>query len=153
MARNYPKFIYSNVTNVKSNGEFIMHTLEPAFLAKVVHGKKITMEVVQTYGTVGMAGMELYLQPILDRMVQWYIAVHLQESNAKKDIEGLKTRDAFKQLINEKGIAKKFGVPKLDINNARTRLKKGESITVDFMHKYLLLAGWEKVSEEMWIEK
>lgn len=34
MARKYPKFLWSNPTNVKSEGPFIVHTQEPRFLAK-----------------------------------------------------------------------------------------------------------------------
>lgn len=34
MARKYPKFLWSNPTNTKSDGPFIVHTQEPRFLAK-----------------------------------------------------------------------------------------------------------------------
>jgi hydroxymethylpyrimidine pyrophosphatase-like HAD family hydrolase len=34
MARKYPKFLWSNPTNAKSDGPFIVHTQEPRFLAK-----------------------------------------------------------------------------------------------------------------------
>lgn len=34
MARKYPKFLWSNPTNAKSEGPFIVHTQEPRFLAK-----------------------------------------------------------------------------------------------------------------------
>lgn len=36
MARNYPRFIYSNPTNTKSEGPFIVHLLEPRLIFKVV---------------------------------------------------------------------------------------------------------------------
>ncbi|MDB5012824.1 MAG: hypothetical protein JWQ25_1026 [Daejeonella sp.] len=34
MARKYPKFLWSNPTNIKSEGPFIVHTQKPRFLAK-----------------------------------------------------------------------------------------------------------------------
>jgi hypothetical protein len=35
MARQYPRFIFSNPQNTKSKGPFVIHTLEPRFIAKV----------------------------------------------------------------------------------------------------------------------
>lgn len=35
MARNHPRFLYDNVTGTKSDGEYIMHLLEPRVLLKI----------------------------------------------------------------------------------------------------------------------
>ncbi len=36
MARGYPRFLFSNPQNTKSKGPFLVHTLEPKFIAQVV---------------------------------------------------------------------------------------------------------------------
>lgn len=35
MARKFPRFLFSNPKNTKSEGPFIIHTMEPRFIAKV----------------------------------------------------------------------------------------------------------------------
>jgi hypothetical protein len=42
MAREYPRFIYSNPTNTKSKGPFIIHLLEPRLLFKVDSRQSLT---------------------------------------------------------------------------------------------------------------
>lgn len=37
MARQYPRFLFSNPTNTKSKGPFVIHTLEPRLIFKVHH--------------------------------------------------------------------------------------------------------------------
>jgi hypothetical protein len=37
MPRKYPKFLYSNPTNTKSKGPFIVHTLSPQFICRVIN--------------------------------------------------------------------------------------------------------------------
>jgi len=39
MAREYPRFIYSNTQNTKSKGPFVVHLLEPRFLARIYNTK------------------------------------------------------------------------------------------------------------------
>ncbi len=36
MAREYPRFLISNPSNTKSKGPFIIHTLPPQFICRVV---------------------------------------------------------------------------------------------------------------------
>lgn len=40
MARQFPRFLVSNPEDTKSEGPFIVHTLFPRFIARVVFGKK-----------------------------------------------------------------------------------------------------------------
>jgi hypothetical protein len=40
MARNYPRFLYSNPENTKSKGPFIVHTLEPRVILKICTQKE-----------------------------------------------------------------------------------------------------------------
>ena len=35
MARNHPKFLHQNITGTKSDGEFVIHLLQPRLLFKV----------------------------------------------------------------------------------------------------------------------
>lgn len=49
MARNYPRFLFSDPKNTKSEGPFIVHTLEPRFILKFViykTGKTGTFEFI-----------------------------------------------------------------------------------------------------------
>ena len=36
MARDYPRYLFSNPKNTKSEGPFIIHTLSPRFIARVI---------------------------------------------------------------------------------------------------------------------
>jgi hypothetical protein len=59
MARNYPRFLYSNPQNTKSEGPFIVHTIFPRSIFKVhrknppqvafvhgLHGKFLSVELL-----------------------------------------------------------------------------------------------------------
>lgn len=35
MGREYPRFLFSNPKNTKSKGPFVVHTLEPRFIARI----------------------------------------------------------------------------------------------------------------------
>jgi len=35
MAREYPRFLFSNPQNTKSKGPFVVHTMEPRFIVRV----------------------------------------------------------------------------------------------------------------------
>lgn len=37
MAREYPTYIYTNETEAKSKGEFIVRLVAPRFVAKIIH--------------------------------------------------------------------------------------------------------------------
>jgi hypothetical protein len=51
MARAYPRFIYSHVTNAKSPGHFIVHTLEPRCIGtiQIVKGE-IKINPIDSWG-------------------------------------------------------------------------------------------------------
>jgi len=44
MARNYPRFIYSSPAKTISQGPFVIHCLEPRFIAKIENNKLILLE-------------------------------------------------------------------------------------------------------------
>lgn len=71
MAREYPKFIYQNVTGTKGDGEYIVHLLEPRVVFKVLHeaNGKVNLRLLDDPSES--------IEPIMKRALDWYIARHL----------------------------------------------------------------------------
>lgn len=74
MARKYPKFLWSNPTNAKSDGPFIVHTQEPRFLAKAhfdeqrnFHSISILEMWDDTYGS-----FDPEVQEIKEEIFNWF---------------------------------------------------------------------------------
>ena len=67
MARKYPRFLYSNPGNTKSEGPFIVHLLEPRFVA--VYGTKEDNGSWNVYPLEKNTEIEI---PVLDAMIKWY---------------------------------------------------------------------------------
>ena len=75
MARDYPRFLYDNVQGTKSDGEYIMHLLEPRVLLKVQHMPKgqlcviciDEMEHTPKLGTILQAAEKWYRSVVKSR--------------------------------------------------------------------------------------
>ncbi len=66
MARQYPRFLFSESNNTKSAGYFIMHTLEPRVLASV-------QKINDSWQIVPLKGETLSSVLLLD-MQMWLVA-------------------------------------------------------------------------------
>ena len=71
MARTYPKFLYQEVKGTKSDGEYIIHLLEPRLLFKVEHLRNGSIELA-LMDEITMS--HDIIEPILKRAKQWYIS-------------------------------------------------------------------------------
>ena len=50
MPREYPRFLYSNPQNTKSEGPFVVHCFPPQLLCKIsVHEGKVKAELVEVW--------------------------------------------------------------------------------------------------------
>lgn len=66
MPREYPKFIYQNVTGTKSDGEYVVHLLEPRVVFKVHRNQA---------GKIGLQCLDNFCPPALhSRATDWVIA-------------------------------------------------------------------------------
>ena len=62
MARGYPRFLFSNPQNTKSEGPFLVHCLSPRFIGKVIFKKsKVKPAEVEILMVWDDAPPELYI--------------------------------------------------------------------------------------------
>lgn len=74
MARKYPKFLWSNPTNSKSEGPFIVHTQEPRFLAKPHFDDRRNFHSISVL-ELWTEGYDHYDQEVLDvqqELFKWF---------------------------------------------------------------------------------
>lgn len=62
----------------------------------------------------------------------------------------LSTRDAFKEVLKERGVSKKLGVDRSTVANWKRYLEKGENISSEKMEQVLKKAGWRVMSQQSW---
>lgn len=60
------------------------------------------------------------------------------------------TREAFKQMLSERGVYKKLGVERSTVAGWKRRLEEGESLSLDKMEEMLEKYGATVVSEKVW---
>lgn len=60
------------------------------------------------------------------------------------------TREAFTELIRERGIYKRLGVKPPTVSTWKQYLREGKSISLDKMEEMLLKSGAEVVQEKVW---
>ncbi|MNK30193.1 hypothetical protein D3C87_486080 [compost metagenome] len=60
------------------------------------------------------------------------------------------TKEAFVQMLSERGVYKKLGVDRSTVANWKTYLKQGRSISLDKMEEMLLKYGASVVQEKVW---
>ncbi len=78
MARNYPRFLYSNPQNTKSKGPFIVHLLDPRLVFSIVFTEEECANA-KTYKWAGPIGLILLdkikgdkkIEEIMSEAVSW----------------------------------------------------------------------------------
>lgn len=63
-------------------------------------------------------------------------------------IEG--TREAFIQMLQERGVYKKLGVDRSTVSNWKRYLDEGQTVSLDKMEEMLLKYGATVVKEKIW---
>ena len=70
------------------------------------------------------------------------------ENNQMAKIKG--TKEAFTEMLNERGVYKKLGVERSTVANWKTYLRKGEKLSLDKMEEMLKKYGAKVISQEVW---
>jgi len=86
MLRGYPRFLFSNPTNVKSEGPFIIHTLEPQFIVKPEFDSKrniIDCRLLKVWADDYDKGM---VYPIIEEIPAWFKLSGNQQSSNQDDV-------------------------------------------------------------------
>lgn len=86
MAKKFPRFLFSDPTNVKTKGPFIVHTLEPHFICKPIFDNKrnlIDLTAIEMFNEKDNALKHVKAHSVFDEMKEWYkySGIH-QSSNA-----------------------------------------------------------------------
>lgn len=66
------------------------------------------------------------------------------------DMQVKGTKEAFLQLISEKGIENRLGVNRTTVANWKAYIRDGKSISIDKMEEMLLKGGAKVVKEKVW---
>jgi len=76
MAREYPTYIYTNETEAKSKGEFIVRTVKPRYIAKVVHHPNKTTPDLQILEWIDdwIKEKNFELGAVKKHAINWYLA-------------------------------------------------------------------------------
>lgn len=86
MSRGYPRFLFSNPTNVKSEGPFIIHTLEPQFIVKPEFDEKrniIDCRLLKVWSEEYDKGM---VCQIVQEIPSWFKLSGNQQSSNQDDV-------------------------------------------------------------------
>lgn len=85
MARKYPRFLLSNPANTKSTGPFVIHTLEPRFIAKPAFDEKRNLydsSLVDVWSTDHHI-MDVY--KIMGEIPEWFRHSGIHQSSNPED--------------------------------------------------------------------
>ena len=80
MARQFPRFLFSDPQNVKNKGPFIIHTLEPRFIVRVsaapLYNEKLKTVTNGVYNFTFLDEIEYSekVRKITDDMFDWFHA-------------------------------------------------------------------------------
>lgn len=85
MARKYPKFLWSNPSNTKSSGPFIIHTLYPRFIAKPIMDDQRNLLDCMTVEIWEKDYDYASLNAAKDEIPQWFKHSGRLQSNYKED--------------------------------------------------------------------
>lgn len=85
MAKKFPRFLYSDPTNVKEKGPYIVHTLDPQFICtpKFDNKRHIVDMKILTVFKEGYDYFEVY--SMLDEIKEWYKYSGIYQSNNADD--------------------------------------------------------------------
>jgi hypothetical protein len=89
MGRSYPRFLLSKSTKAKSKGTFIIHTLDPAFLAEPFFDdarRLIDISVIDIFGNNGTYYWEKARAIASNEIPDWWKYCGIHESTDKRDI-------------------------------------------------------------------
>lgn len=86
MSRGFPRFLFSNPTNVKSEGPFIIHTLEPQFIAKPEFDEKRNIVDCRVLKVWSKDYDSEQVYDILDEIPSWFKLSGNQQSSNQDDI-------------------------------------------------------------------
>lgn len=145
MARNYPKYLYQNVTNAVSTGEFICSLVSPRILVKVKHkGLHVDLDLIDTFEPVS----EDNLKKIIPAMLKWYIHnIHLPA----KEERGVSIHEAYASLIDTPALNKLLELSKSTVSNIKKNISESNSFPKhDTMRDHLTKCGWQQLTSEKW---
>jgi ABC-type sulfate transport system substrate-binding protein len=145
MSRQYPKFIYSKVTNAENNGEFIVATLKPRLIAKVLmNNGRAEMMLLEKFDSCNDEEMATQLQ----LMKKWYVHSIFPKQQEQK---GMLLHDAYKELLSIRGISNTFDLNRSTVSNIKKQIEENDKYpSVETMRTHLALGGWHKVDDERW---
>jgi arginyl-tRNA synthetase len=83
MARNYPRFIFSHPFDTKSKERFIVHTLHPQMIAKVIYLEDGGHQIEPLESFVETTKEQM--SQIAYRMYDWYTNIRMQEAKLSFD--------------------------------------------------------------------
>jgi hypothetical protein len=69
----------------------------------------------------------------------------------KAEIKTLTTVQAFKKILNERGLLISFGYSRFDAANLKRNHKSG-GVTINKMHEVIKACGYKLAQEELWIK-
>jgi hypothetical protein len=82
MAREYPTYIYTNETEAKSKGEFIVRTVKPRYIAKVVQTVPKPSLLILEWIDDPNETKGFYLDDYKKHALAWYTARHPKKGTA-----------------------------------------------------------------------
>ena len=68
MARQYPRFLYSNPTNTKSKGPFVLHMLKPLLICRIVTQQKDDPQVKENI--ISLKGISIELLEVFEEGIE-----------------------------------------------------------------------------------
>lgn len=105
MAREYPRFLYSNPQNTKSPGPFVIYTLEPLLIFRVAFSKNETENYHSIHtGFIGLVLLNYKKEnPIPDSVIEvMFRAVVWLEKQIEENAIDLKKSTIINNIINRK---------------------------------------------------
>ncbi|MBL7724302.1 MAG: hypothetical protein JNK27_09130 [Chitinophagaceae bacterium] len=97
MARNYPRFIFSHPFDTKSKERFIVHTLHPQMIAKVIYLEDGGHQIEPLESFVETTAEQR--SQIAYRMYDWYTNIRMQEAKLSFDFFD-RTSDIARKLAS-----------------------------------------------------
>jgi hypothetical protein len=95
MARQYPRFLFSNPKDTKSPGPFIVHTLEPQLIAVVTFAEDggHFVDAVEVF----KPATKEKIDQVLYAMHDWYTSIRMKYANLRDDFY-IRTSDIAKKV-------------------------------------------------------
>lgn len=145
MSRQYPRYIYSKVTNAVGNGEFIVATMKPRILAKVlITNGRAEIMLLEKFDVCTDEDLAMQMQ----LMKKWYVHSIFTKAQSEK---GMLLHDAYMELLSIRGISNTLDLNRSTVSNIRKQIEESEKFpSVESMRTHLEMSGWRKVDDERW---